>query len=481
MKVAVCISGAMSKLSGRLFLPNQLYSSSEYVDYTICFNSLNKHLILANPNYHFDFFIHSWNPDLKSSLNKLYKPINSLYEDNNIFKDEILKSCKNNDDYGGISRSLSIKKSIDLMLSNNIIYNIIIIYRPDLIILKDMIIDNYIIDDNKIYVNKFSDGNGDFHFIMNYNSSIKFKELYNSLNLGNIYGTHFWIKNFVLNFLKKQIVEDEFVAGKDQEVIRKLFTNENVIIDKFNIIKYKEKIMENKYTNMQRDYYNSTADIMAIENHRGHDSNPDYYGLLLSDITSDPLKWKHKICLDFGCGIGRNIDNLLKIADWSFADGCDLSEENIKRADLFLKSQNHSKYSLYTTSGTDLSVMDSDRYDFVMSTIVLQHIAVYDIRISLLKDIYRVLSKGGLFSFQMAQYKSAIHGNFCSYFENKWDVSGTNGAFDVSVDDPVNVVKDLENIGFTNISFEVRQEWDAGKKEFMDPNKSKWLYFKASK
>lgn len=44
----------------------------------------------------------------------------------------------------------------------------------------------------------------------------------------------------------------------------------------------------NKYTTMQKNHYNATADIMAIENHRSHDLNPDYYGLLLQAVKNDP-------------------------------------------------------------------------------------------------------------------------------------------------------------------------------------------------
>ncbi len=238
----------------------------------------------------------------------------------------------------------------------------------------------------------------------------------------------------------------------------------------------------NKYTDMQRNFYNATADIMAIENHRGHDSNPDYYGALLDNVKLYPTNWKDKTALDFGCGIGRNIDNLLRLAPWQSVDGCDISSENIVRADDFLLKLGYdkSRFNLYTTTGTTLAPIENELYDFVMSTIVLQHIAVHEIRMSLLKDIYRVMKPGGMFSFQMAQYDKAKI-KCASYFDNTWEASGTNGAFDVSVNDPQDLVNDLSAIGFTNIEFVIKPEWDANNGCYLDSPNSKWIFVKAYK
>jgi ubiquinone/menaquinone biosynthesis C-methylase UbiE len=237
----------------------------------------------------------------------------------------------------------------------------------------------------------------------------------------------------------------------------------------------------NIYTKMQRDFYNSTADIMAIENHRGHDSNPDYYGLLLKEVFINPNLWKDKVALDFGCGIGRNVDNLLKIADWKSVDGCDISVENINRAEKFLQNTHDSnKFKLYTTTGTTLNPINDNLYDFVMSTIVLQHIAVHQIRNNLLTDIFRVMKSGGLFSFQMAQYSQG-YGTAAKYHDNMWNASGTNGAQDVSVDNPQDLINDLLSIGYNNISYEVRPEWDAKNKCYLDLKNSRWLFIKAYK
>jgi len=238
---------------------------------------------------------------------------------------------------------------------------------------------------------------------------------------------------------------------------------------------------ENKYTQMQRDFYDSTADIMAIDNHRGHDSNPDYYGLLLSEPKNNPENWSGKKALDFGCGIGRNVDNLSRLAEWSGVDGCDISSENIIRADKFLSTINSNiKNNLYVTTGIDLLPIESDQYDFVMATIVFQHIAVRSIRLSIMKDIYRVMKNDSLFTFQMAIYNRQYI-PCAEYFEEAIDAPGTNGMYDVSIDNPEDLLTDLTTIGFSDFEVTIRPEWDAYNGVYMDVNRSQWIYVKTWK
>jgi len=239
---------------------------------------------------------------------------------------------------------------------------------------------------------------------------------------------------------------------------------------------------DNIYTKMQKEYYDSTADFMAVENHKTHDLNPDYYGILLKDIISDSKLWENKTALDFGCGVGRNVDNLLKLSDWRRVDGCDISQENLIRARAFLQKCGHSedKCDLQVTDGVTVKPLLDNFYDFVMSTIVLQHIAVYEIRKSILSDIYRVMKSGGLFSFQMAQYNHDIVKS-AYYFDNSWNAPGTNGAFDVSIDNIQDLIADLQEIGFNNISFEIKPEWDWMNNCYMPTTRSTWIYVKAYK
>ena len=85
-----------------------------------------------------------------------------------------------------------------------------------------MTLSNYIDLDKQIYVSYYSDCNADFHFVMNSETSGSFKYLYDSVKLGNKHLVHFWIKNYVTNYMKKKITTDDIVIPKDEEVIRKL-------------------------------------------------------------------------------------------------------------------------------------------------------------------------------------------------------------------------------------------------------------------
>src|SRR5271166_2844745 len=199
MKIAICLNGAMSKIGGPFNTQNSLYNSNPYVNYNICYNSIKRHIVDANKDCMLDFFIHSWNIDLKNDLERIYTPKISLFENNTIYNEEISKKCKDYTDFGGISKSLSIQKSIQLLEQyqniHNITYDVVISYRPDLILIKDMNMSNY--DTTKVSVNKHGECNGDFHFIMNSANISRFKWLYRSLDQGNEYKCHFWIKNYI--------------------------------------------------------------------------------------------------------------------------------------------------------------------------------------------------------------------------------------------------------------------------------------------
>jgi 2-polyprenyl-3-methyl-5-hydroxy-6-metoxy-1,4-benzoquinol methylase len=88
---------------------------------------------------------------------------------------------------------------------------------------------------------------------------------------------------------------------------------------------------------MQKKFYkNGTTD------HREHNDNPDYWRSLLGDINKN---FDGKRALDFGCGKGRNISNLLSIAKFENVDGSDLSSENIEYCRNNFRSDTHTFFS----------------------------------------------------------------------------------------------------------------------------------------
>ncbi len=238
--VAICLSGAVAKVGERFLTQGSLYDKGEYININVCHNSTIKHIVNSNPNYVFDFFIHSWNEDLETNLVSLYQPKKYQFENNLNYNAEINSKIKEPTDFAGASKALSMCKSLRLMESyakeDDIKYDLVIIYRPDIILFKDINLANY--DNSKIHVNSFLDGQGDFHFIMNYDYALEFKRLYNSLDQGNAVKTHFWIKNFINKFMNQPLYNDDVIAGEDQEVIRKIYTRVNANINIDTLLKY---------------------------------------------------------------------------------------------------------------------------------------------------------------------------------------------------------------------------------------------------
>ncbi len=215
---------------------------------------------------------------------------------------------------------------------------------------------------------------------------------------------------------------------------------------------------DNKYTNMQRSFFDANAGKMAQFNHVEHNDNPHYWSLLLGGVENN--EFDGKVGLDFGCGCGRNIINLFIKSNWKRVDGVDISSSNIEECRKILEENISDKkyYDLYTNNGVDLGELKSDEYDFIMSTIVFQHIAVHEIRYSLMKEIHRILKDGGVFSFQMG------YGNKCpditvDYYANHYDASGTNSDCDVRIENPEHLIKDLTEIGFNSIKYEITPSW----------------------
>lgn len=229
-RVAICLKGAVGKKGGphdRFYAQGDLYKTGEYVDYEAVRDSIHKHIVKANVDYQFDFFLHGWNLDLASNLVKIYDPKLSFFENNNNYNQTISSIVANPSDFGGVSGGLSLKKSLELMemyeINKDFEYDIVIVYRYDVLLWKDMILDDYNVDEY-LYVNAWNQScQADFHFVMSKDNAYKFKYLYDSIALfNNVHGFHHWINNYVTNILGLKMKEDCISAGKDQEHLRLL-------------------------------------------------------------------------------------------------------------------------------------------------------------------------------------------------------------------------------------------------------------------
>ena len=227
----------------------------------------------------------------------------------------------------------------------------------------------------------------------------------------------------------------------------------------------------NKYTQMQKAYYDNEGKTgnMNGQNHRHHNNNPYYWSILTSD-TLNP-DYRDKIGLDFGCGCGRNVINMIN--RFKRMDGVDISPELIKTCitNLINMGYDNRKMAFYTCDGVSLNIFEDNKYDFIMSTIALQHICVYSIRYNYLKEFFRILKPNGLLSFQMGYGDG--HYNTRPYHEDYYDATSTNSGCDVKVSDPSEIVNDLEKIGFINITYQITEP-------FYDSHKN-WIFVKAYK
>lgn len=229
---------------------------------------------------------------------------------------------------------------------------------------------------------------------------------------------------------------------------------------------------DNKYTQMQLNSYNDAASQWSTEcrdpvvgSYDAHNNWKDY------DLLFEGLENKQDlIVLDFACGPGRNIIKYNSL--FKRIDGADISPINIENAKKNIAHNNITIPNLYVNNGVDLSVLATETYDLVISTIALQHICVYDIRRKIFEEIHRVLKAGGTFSAQMG-YGSPSPGTV-GYYENYYDATGTNRACDVCIENTDQLKQDFDSLGFKNFSYKITQVGPGD----CHPN---WIFFNVQK
>lgn len=208
---------------------------------------------------------------------------------------------------------------------------------------------------------------------------------------------------------------------------------------------------------------------MGTSNHSEHNKNPDYWDILISDLTSSPKSWSRKVFLDFGCGKGRNIVNAKNLCNWDKLIGVDISSENIE----YCKNNlGYAGVEWYENEGGNVPLSD-ESVDFALSTIVLQHICHHDLRVQIKKEIYRVLKNGGVFSFQMGFDGKNPHSKNHAYHAN-FVAKDSNGQNDVGVEKEEQLTHDLEKVGFKNIEHKI-------KTSYSDDQHKHWIYTRCEK
>lgn len=104
--------------------------------------------------------------------------------------------------------------------------------------------------------------------------------------------------------------------------------------------------------------------------------------------------------LDFGCGVGRLTRALA--ARFESCDGVDISESMVSRARELNAGIRNCRF--HVNPRPDLQLFESESFDFIFSTIVLQHVPT---RLGIeryIAEFVRLLRPGGVMAFQLPSY-----------------------------------------------------------------------------
>lgn len=229
-----------------------------------------------------------------------------------------------------------------------------------------------------------------------------------------------------------------------------------------------------KYIDMQLHYYVTEYENWTVSNRNpvvgkfdDHNNWKTYDTCLWRDVDFET----HRSCLEYGCGPARNIVGFNRYFDRF--DGVDLCQRAVENARRWIEVNgcDQEKTKLYANNGYDLSQIPDSSYDVVMSTIVLQHICVHDIRLNLFKEFFRVLKPNGMITLQMSY---GARRNSFDYYENFYDAMTTNGCADVFVDNPSQLENDLLPLGFQDFRHYLTVP---GPGDYS----SHWIFFNATK
>jgi SAM-dependent methyltransferase len=120
----------------------------------------------------------------------------------------------------------------------------------------------------------------------------------------------------------------------------------------------------------------------------------------LSDAQFMP---RDKRMLELGCGVGRMTFPLAN--RFGTVEAIDISGEMIQRANELQARLGIANVRFQLGNGKDLRPYPDESMDFAFSFIVFQHIPEISIILNYVREIGRVLKKGGLFRFQVNGYR----------------------------------------------------------------------------
>jgi SAM-dependent methyltransferase len=125
---------------------------------------------------------------------------------------------------------------------------------------------------------------------------------------------------------------------------------------------------------------------------------------VLYQLESRGLELARGSALDFGCGVGRLTQALA--AHFSRVTGVDVSPRMLALANDF--NGFPSRVSYVNNQRNDLSVFGAGAFDFIISNIVLQHVAP-ELALGYIGEFFRLLAPGGALVFQIPSHRRSPH------------------------------------------------------------------------
>tara|TARA_B110000967_G_C18886343_1_gene564222 strand:+ start:1387 stop:2115 length:729 start_codon:yes stop_codon:yes gene_type:complete len=228
------------------------------------------------------------------------------------------------------------------------------------------------------------------------------------------------------------------------------------------------KMQKKEYSNYTKTF--SDAKNLCVGSFEVHEAYP-YEEFLLQHFEG-----KRGVALDFACGVGRMMKRMLDHFD--VVDGVDISEENLGYTESYLSDADISqdRYSTFLSGGVGVNGLNKT-YDFIYSTIALQHICVYEVRRKIFEDLFVALKASGSCCFQLGfGWDNKTH-----WFDNNYVSRTTNGVGDVSIPnlDYLDAIRgDFEKIGFKDVKYEFKV---SPHPEYGDKYHPIWLFIHMNK
>ena len=208
----------------------------------------------------------------------------------------------------------------------------------------------------------------------------------------------------------------------------------------------------------QKEFFEGDSHLMPKGNHQEHNLDMYYWKVLLSPLINAPDFWRGKSALDFGCGCGRNIVNMLDLVNFQTVDGCDISKSNAIYASayanhIYRDRKYEGRCKTWETSGWDLGTNAANSYDFIMSHVVFQHIGNWRVRANILSCMFDALKPGGIVSLHFMDLPDSV-----GYY-----INSPNGRDNCRVENPEFLIADLERCGFINCVVYQRRDIYSGR------------------